>query len=95
MKKWIGKINNKEISEENEEWEDIKNLITSLSLDIDGQKIELPDNLEYIQGKTASCQMFSNSDIEIESRFIGFKLRNNIITIRVDEKTNNIKIEIK
>tara|TARA_R110000824_G_scaffold148242_3_gene317866 strand:- start:51610 stop:51906 length:297 start_codon:yes stop_codon:yes gene_type:complete len=77
-------------------WDKHKDELTGLELHIDGQIITLPDNMEYIQGKTASCSLGdSNAQVEIESRYIGVILGNNIIKVRVDEKTKNIKIEIE
>jgi hypothetical protein len=50
--------------------------------------------MEYVQGKTASA--FLNSDkIKIESRYIGIVLGNNIVKVRVNEKTNDISIEVE
>ena len=49
---------------------------------------------EYIQAKTASVDLGGNN-IEIESRYVGFSLGNNIVKVRVNEKTKNISIEVE
>jgi hypothetical protein len=84
----------KEINEQNSSWIDVKDSISELSLITkDNKIISLPKNMEsYVQFKSASANLGS-SNINIESRTIGFKLGNNIIKIRVDEKTGNINIE--
>jgi hypothetical protein len=85
----------KEINEQNSSWTDVKDSISELSLVTNDNKIiTLPKNMEsYVQFKSASANLGSNN-INIESRTIGFKLGNNIIKIRVDEKTGNINLEI-
>jgi hypothetical protein len=86
----------KEVKEiEGHSWTEIEKDIQSLSLvNSEGHTISLPDNLgNYIQAKTASADL-NGTNIQIESRYIGFKLGNNTIRIRVDEKTNNISVEI-
>lgn len=86
----------REISELNSKWEDVKdNIVDLLMITNSNQIISLPKNMDsYIQFKTASAEM-SNGNIEIESRVIGYIQRNNIVKIRVNEKTNNISVEIK
>ena len=75
-------------------WQEICDDIQSLELEIDGQMITLPDDAaKYVQGKTASVT-FGNGKVEIESRYIGFSMGNNMIIIRVDEKSKNISVEI-
>jgi hypothetical protein len=85
----------KEVSELNSSWVDVQDNISELIMVTNShQVIKLPKNMEkYIQAKTASAELGSNN-VEIESRYIGFKMRNNIIRIRVNEKTNNISVEI-
>lgn len=85
----------KEVSEIDDKWTDVENSVTDLIMITDShQIIQLPKNMEkYIQAKTASAELGSN-DIQIESRYIGFKLGNNIVRIRVDEKTQNISVEV-
>jgi len=86
----------KEISELDCKWADVKDDISELILITNSHKIiKLPKNMEkYIQAKTASAELGSNN-IEIESRYIGFEIGNNIVRIRVDEKTNNISVEVE
>jgi len=67
--------------------------LTTLEFVLNDQRITLPKGHEYIQGKTASANLLSG-ECEIESRYIGVKLGNNIVKIRIDEKTNNISLEI-
>jgi len=97
MKQWIIETKDGQIIKELESngWDDIvPENIKKVQLDIDGQTISLPENMtEYIQAKTASADLGSNN-IQIESRYIAFKLGNNIVRIRVDEKTNNISVEV-
>ena len=92
---WKAKTKNgKEVSELDSQWNDIKDDVVELIMITDSHKIiKLPKNMEsYIQAKTASAELGSNN-IQIESRYIGFKLGNNIVRVRVDEKTQNISIE--
>ena len=95
MKKWNAILKDgKKVSEDNTNWNDIKNNISSLELDNNGQKITLPKGAEgYLQGKTASGNM-STGECKIESRYIGFLSRNSIIKIRIEENSNNITLEI-
>ena len=85
----------KEVNEQNNSWIEVKDNISELSLITkDNKTISLPKNMEsYVQFKSASANLGS-SNINIESRTIGFKLGNNIVKIRVDEKTGNINLEI-
>jgi len=85
----------KEVSEQNNSWVDVKDNISEICLITkDNKTISLPKNMEsYVQFKSASANLGS-SNINIESRTIGFKLGNNIVKIRVDEKTGNINLEI-
>ena len=80
---------------EGRKWEDVKDNIEELSLDIPNnhQRITLPKGFEYIQAKTASAD-FTGGNATIESRYIAFKLGNNIVRVRVDEKSNDISIEV-
>jgi len=84
-----------EVSELDSNWTDVENdVIDLLFITNDNQIIKLPKNMsKYIQAKTASAELGKNN-IQIESRYIAFELGNNIVRIRVDEKTNNISIEI-
>lgn len=95
MKFWEAiKEDNTKITEEQINWGNVKEKIKSLSLNNNGQIITLPDNMtEYIQGKSASS-FLGNDNIEVQSRFVGFKHGNITVKIRVDEKTNNISVEI-
>jgi len=95
MRKYTIKDKNGNAFEEDKiKWKDFENNISELSLNNNGQIISLPKNMEkYYQAKTASADL-NGSNIQIESRYIGLKLGNNIVRIRVDEKTNNISLEI-
>ena len=96
MNYWIAiNKNNEKITEKDYKWNEIKNEIIQLGFYIEknNQEIWLPKNMqEYIQAKTASADI-NGRNIKIESRYIGFKNRNNIVIIRICEKTNNITIE--
>ena len=98
MSFWKAKTKDgREISElDGIKWTDVKDNISELALATnDGKFIFLPKNMEkYTQFKTASSSLGSNN-IEIESRSIGCKLGNNTIKVRVNEKTNNINVEIE
>ena len=95
MKQWKATgLNSEEIKESDINWDLVKDKVSSLSLDNNGQLITLPENMKYIQGKSACANLGSNK-VEICSRYIGFVLGNSIIKLRVDEKTNNISIEIE
>jgi len=78
-------------------WDDVKDEVKELCLCTnDGKFVHLPKNQKsYIQAKTASASLGNPQSMQIESRYIGFNLGNNKIIIRVDEKTNNIKVEIQ
>lgn len=94
MRRWIGKNKqNNSITEANIPWNKVKSELTSLCFDNNGQIIELPNNMEYIQGKTASAPLLGG-EVTIESRYIGFNLGNNTIRVRINEKSNNIRIEV-
>jgi len=86
----------KKITENEAKWFDIKDQITDLSLFLnDGTRLALPKNMEgYIQAKTASANL-DGSNVQIESRYIGFKLGNNTVRVRIDEKSNNISMEVE
>ena len=95
MKKWVAIDWDGTLIDENMvNWDKVKGHIKQLWLEIDGRKISLPPDMpQYIQGKTASA--FIGSDkVTIESRFIGFVKNNVEFKLRVDEKTNNISIEV-
>jgi hypothetical protein len=79
-----------------DKWVDVRDKVVKLGMQTkDGRWIFLPRDMEeYVQAKTASSVVGSNH-IEIESRYIGFKLGNNTIRVRVDEKTGNISIEVE
>jgi hypothetical protein len=97
MSLWKAKTKNgKEISELDSNWADVQNDISELIMITDSnQIIKLPKSMKkYIQSKTASAELGSNN-IQIESRSIGFSLGNNIVRIRVDEKTQNISVELE
>jgi len=85
-------------------WDECKNEIVKLELvllneivclkgESNEQIISLPKGMDFIQGKTATGD-FQTGKCEIESRYIGWKKGNSIVKIRVDEKTNNISLEI-
>ena len=96
MNYWVATLKDgKKITENEAKWFDIKDQVMNLSLFLtDGIKLTLPKNMEeYIQAKTASANL-DGSNIQIESRYIGFKLGNNTVRVRVSESTSNIEIEI-
>ena len=93
---WKAKLKDgKTVSELTHQWTNIQAEVTELTLITNsGQIITLPPNMpKYVQFKSASADMNSNN-IEIDSRVIGFQQGNTIVKIRVNEKTNNISIEI-
>jgi len=85
----------KEVSELNTKWDDVKDNIAELLLITrDNKIIYLPRNMEsYVQFKTASAEL-GQKNIQIESRVVGFKVGNNIVKIRINEKTENITVEV-
>jgi hypothetical protein len=96
MNYWAGKTkDNKEVNEKTHRWNDIEKDLVELKLVIPSKNISisLPPNLRYTHFKSASSVMGSNK-IEIESRVISFDLGMNSVKIRVDEKTNNVSIEV-
>ena len=94
MRQWESISNTGEIiKEEDINWNLVKDKVQSLSLNNNGQIISLPNNMKYIQGKTASATIGSNK-VGIESRYIGI-IKNGVkIVIRVNEKTNDISLEV-
>jgi len=95
MKNWIIKTNKETIIEGQKPWNEVKNDIKQLIFNNNGQKITLPENMDkYICAKTASADLGQNN-VKIESRYIGCELGNIIIKVRIDEKTNDISIEIE
>ena len=79
---------------EKSNWLEISKDVVQLELNNNGQIIKLPTNMsEYIQGKSASADL-STGKCQIESRYLGWRLGNSIVRIRVNEKTNNISIEM-
>jgi len=96
MKYWAGKTKNGTIVNElNSSWHDIKKDLVELWLVIDNYTIALPAGLtEYNQFKSCSSVLGSKT-VEIESRKIQGQKGNTLIRIVVDEKTNNIKLEIE
>jgi len=96
MRKWIAILKDgSKIEEGQKEWIEIKDNISYLYYDNNGQFIYLPKNAEkYEQSKTASANI-SNGQIQIETRNIWAKVGNNIVRIRINEKTNNINLEIE
>ena len=94
MKKWEAKdINGNLVTEDDINWECVKDKASSLQLNNNGQIISLPNNAKYVQGKTASS-VIGSGKIQIESRYVGIIKNNFKILVRVDEKTNNISIEM-
>lgn len=98
MKKWKAILKDGSSVEEDiktPNWTQVKHDIIALELDNNGQSIKLPENMsEYLQGKTASADIISGQ-CTLESRYIGFCKNNIRIIIRVDEKSNNMSIEIR
>ena len=95
---WRGKTNDGGFVSEalGTKWENVRNDICELELNMEdkGISICLPKGLEiYNQSKTASADIASRV-VTIESRNIAFKIENSIITIRVEESTGNIKVEV-
>jgi hypothetical protein len=74
-------------------WNQVSKNITSLELVTDDYVISLPENMEYIQAKTASADL-GGGNLDIESRYIGVKLGDHNVIVRVDEKSGNISLEI-
>lgn len=97
MTYWKGKMGQNEVSEMTHKWHEVEEKLTELEMHIPGktgeQIITLPKNLKYVQFKTASADMGGNN-VEIESRVLGFVSGSNTVKIRVNEKTNNISVEI-
>ena len=97
MNYWVATLKDgKKITENEAKWFDIKDQVMNLSLFLtDGIKLTLPKNMEeYIQAKTASANL-DGSNIQIESRYIGFKLGNNTVRVRIDEKSHNVSMEVE
>lgn len=100
MTYWSGKTRyGKIVNEMNDKWNEIENDLVEIEFHVtnkDGteQIISLPKNMKYNQFKSASAGLGDNK-VEIESRVLGIDLGNNIVNIRVNEKTNNISLEIK
>ena len=95
MTHWFGKtVDGNIVSESHHNWDEVKDDLMELGMRLDsGKVVELPRNFPYIQAKTASADL-NGDNIQIESRYIGVKLGNNTVRVRVDEKTQNISIEV-
>ena len=94
---WKAKLKNgEEASELTSTWASVKNDIVDLiMITNDNKTVSLPKNMgQYIQFKTAGADLGSKN-IQIESRTIGFKLGNNTVKVRVDEKSGDVKIEVE
>jgi hypothetical protein len=89
---WRGTTKNGDFvtEEQGSIWDSQK--MKSLELITENTVIKLPDNMEYVQAKTASADLGSGK-VSIESRYIGFYHNNSKIIVRIDEKTGNISIE--
>ena len=96
MNYWLGTTKDgQKVSEKIENWVNIKENLSSLSMFIQNKNItiKLPDNMEYIHAK--SCEGSIGADnCEIKSRYIGFKLGNNVVKIRVHDSTSEISVEV-
>jgi len=82
--------------EEGKPWKEIakNNDILSMSIRNGSQTITLPNNMEeYSHSKTASADL-SGQNVQIESRNYSFKLGNNMVRIRIYEKSKDISIEV-
>lgn len=95
-KKWIAILkDNSVVKEGDKPWHEIKDNISYLYMENNGQYIYPPKNAEhYEQSKTASATFGSNS-INIESRNLTAKYGNTIMSIRISEKDNSILMEMK
>jgi len=95
---WKAKLKNgSEVSElSGEKWTNIEHDVSELAIFTpQNTVIFLPKNMDkYIQFKTASAEV-GKKNVMIESRTIGFVLGNNIIRVRVNEKTGNINLEVE
>ena len=98
MRYWFGtkKDGSKELESETDlgQWNEVKNDLISLSLNNNGHQIHLPKNMKYVQGKSASASLTGGQSV-IESRTIGFFLGSNIVRLRLNEITGDIKVEIE
>ena len=97
MTYWIATLNDGvEITEKDRGWFDIKDQVKGLGFVLDnGTTLKLPDNMEkYDQAKTASANI-DGSNLQIESRYLSFKLGNKTVKVRVNENSNNISIEVE
>jgi len=90
---WLGRqASGNHVSELHADWHDVKDSLVELSIIVVDQVIALPKNQKYIQGKTASADLGSGK-VEVLSRYVGFVSGNNIVKVRVYEKSKNITIE--
>ena len=96
MKFYKALLNNGEWVKENDfAWEDIKDRVVGLEFHNNDQIISFPRNVtNFIQCKSASGNL-STGECKIESRNFSFLMGSICISVRIDEKTNNIKIETK
>jgi hypothetical protein len=95
MKRWMAVTENGDLINESDiNWSLISEKVCKLVMYSDGQTITLPENMSYIQGKSA-CAAFSSGKVEVLSRYIGFRIGNKIVKVRVCENTNNISVEVE
>ena len=93
---WFGVTKDGYFTDESfQSWEEVKEKMDSLGMwtTKSPRVIKLPPNLGDVQGKTARANL-SSGEVQLESRYIGFFLGNNLVKIRIDEKTGDINVEV-
>jgi len=82
------------VTELTHRWSEVKDDVISLGLNLGIQNILLPENMdEYVEAKTASVGM-GGGEVQIESRYIGFRLGNSIVKVRASEDSKEISVEV-
>ena len=93
---WVARYEDGTIVKEDQcMWKDIDvSRIMDFSLYAHNRMFILPSGKSgYYQGKSA-CASLNGSEVEVLSRYIGYKEGNNKVQLRIDEKTGDCRLEV-
>lgn len=93
---WVAVLSDgKMASDLSDSWHAISERVVMLKMYVDGKEYALPSGMDsYMQAKTMSS-VVGSGEINIESRYIGFRHMNCEYYLRVDEHTRDVSVEIK
>jgi len=85
------------LKEGEDDWDDVveqMGKVVTVGLVKDGRIFSLPPgHREYIQAKSATAVLGSN-EVQVLSRYVGYRQGSQVIRIRVMEDTNDVTLEI-